>query len=113
MEYLVLYLAPAKVIEEWGKTDPEQRKAAEDQMRDDWNKWMAHHAPMIADTKAAGKTVRVQADGIFDVRNDVMLYSIVRADSRDAVAEAFKTHPHLRIPQASVEIMDVRSVSRS
>jgi hypothetical protein len=28
-KFLVTYLAPASVIEEWKKTDPENRKAAE------------------------------------------------------------------------------------
>ena len=30
--FLVTYLAPASVIDDWKKTDPEKRKAAESQM---------------------------------------------------------------------------------
>ena len=32
-KFLVLYLAPASVLADWAKTDPEKRKAAEDKMR--------------------------------------------------------------------------------
>jgi hypothetical protein len=46
-KFLALYLAPAKVIEDWSKTDPEKRKAAEEKMREDWNKWMSEHAKMV------------------------------------------------------------------
>jgi len=52
-KFLVIYLAPASVIEEWKKTDPEKRRAAEEKMRGDWTKWMTDHARAFAD-KGAG-----------------------------------------------------------
>jgi len=109
--FLVLYLAPVTVIEEWQKTDPEQRKEAEVRMRHDWNKWMSDHASMITDTGAGGKTKRVLASGISDVKNDIMLYSFVEAESHEAAAKAFESHPHFGIPQASIEVMEVRSMT--
>jgi hypothetical protein len=111
MKFLALYLAPTKVIEDWTKTDPDQRKAAEEKMQEDWNKWMGDHASMITDTRAGGKTKRVVADGISDVKNDIMLFSLVEAESHEAAAQIFKNHPHLRIPQSSVEIMEIRSLT--
>lgn len=107
-KFLVLYLAPASVIEDWMKTDPETRKGAEEKMRADWMTWMGEHAAMITETVACGKTKRVQASGIADVRNDVMLYSIVEAESHQAVAEAFASHPHLGIPQSTLDITEIR-----
>jgi len=38
-----------------------------------------------------------------------MLYATVEADSHDAAANTFKGHPHLQIPRASIEIMEIRS----
>jgi hypothetical protein len=32
-KFLVLYLVPASVLEDWSKTDPEKRKVAEEKMR--------------------------------------------------------------------------------
>ena len=36
-------------------------------------------------------------------------YATVEADSHDEAAKLFKDHPHLQIPQATIEIMEVRS----
>ena len=58
-KFLVLYLAPASVIADWSKTDPDKRKVAEEKMRGDWIKWMGDHAKMITDTGVGGKTKRI------------------------------------------------------
>jgi len=112
-KFLVLYLAPVAVIEAWAKTDADTRRVAEQKMREDWNKWMSDHASMITDTGAGGKTKRVLAGGIADTKNDIMLYSFVQAESHEAAAKAFEHHPHLGIPQSSIEVMEVRSITGS
>jgi hypothetical protein len=39
--------------------------------------------------------------------SDVSGYSIVQAESRDAAAELFKDHPHLRMPgDSSIELLE-------
>jgi hypothetical protein len=63
---------------------------------------------MITLTEAAGKTKDVSATGIADSKNDILLYSIVEADSHDTAAKAFADHPHLAIPQSSIQVMEVR-----
>jgi len=107
-KFLVLYLVPASVIEEWSKTDPEKRKAGEEKMRGEWKKWMGDHAKMIINTEAGSKTKRVSSNGTSDVKNDIMLYSFVEAESHEAAAKAFENHPHLQIPQSTIEVMEVR-----
>jgi hypothetical protein len=108
-KFLVTYLAPPSVIDDWKKnTDPEKRKAAEEKMQGDWKKWMSDHAKLFADVGAGvGRTKRVTAQGVRDARNDIMLYAIVDADSHEAAARTFAGHPHLQIPQASIEIMEI------
>jgi hypothetical protein len=110
-KYLVLYLVPASVIEDWSKTDPDKRKAAEDKMRGEWNEWMSHYAKMITDTGACGKTKHVSSSGTSDTKNDIMLYSCVEAESHEAAAKSFEGHPHLQIPQSSIEVMEIRSIT--
>jgi hypothetical protein len=112
-KFLVLYLAPASVLNDWSKTAPDERKAAEEKMRGEWNAWMAGHAKMISDTAAGGKTKRVTSGGVSDARNDIMLYSFVEAESHEEAAKAFENHPHLQIPQSSIEVMEVRSLTGS
>ena len=43
---------------------------------------------MITVTEAAGKTKAVTSAGIGDLKNDIMLYSIVEAENHDAAAKA-------------------------
>ncbi len=109
-KFIVLYLAPASVLADWAKTDPEVRKAAEEKMQAEWRRWMADHAKMITLTEAGGKTKRVTASGVSDAKNDIMLYSFVESESHEAAAKLFESHPHLQIPQSSIEVMEVRSL---
>ena len=107
-KFMVLYLAPVSVVDEWKKTEPAKRKADEEKMMAEWQKWMKDNAKIFADVGAgAGKTKRVDARGVSDTRNDVMLYSIVQADSHEAATKPFVNHPHLQIPQSSIEIMEI------
>jgi hypothetical protein len=110
-KFLVTYLAPASVIAEWKRTDPDTRKAAEEKMHAEWKKWMNDHANMFADIGAGvGKTKAVTAQGVSDSKNDIMLYSLVEAESHEAAAKSFEGHPHLQIPQSSIEIMEVHAL---
>jgi hypothetical protein len=110
--FLVTYLAPASVIDDWKKTEPKKRKEAEEKMQGEWRKWMSVHASMLVDKGAGvGKTKRVTAQGTVDAKNDIMLYAIVEAESHEAAAKTFEGHPHLQIPQSSIEIMEIHSLS--
>jgi hypothetical protein len=111
-KFLALYLAPASVIEKWKETDPAIREEAEAKMRGEWNVWMKEHEAMFTDmTAGTGKTKRVTAEGISDVKNDVMLYSVVEAESHEAAAKAFEGHPHLGIGEASIEVMEINPLT--
>jgi hypothetical protein len=107
-KFLVLYLVPASVMADWAKTDPETRKPAEQKMQAEWGKWMSDHGKMIISTEAGGKTKRVTASGVADTKNDIILCSFIEAESHEAAAKAFENHPHLQIPQSSIEVMYVR-----
>jgi hypothetical protein len=107
-KFLVLYLVPGSVMQDWSTTDPNERKAAEEKMKEEWGKWMGAHAKMVISTDAAGKTKRITSNGVADTRNDIILYAVVEAESHEAAARAFENHPHLQIPQASVEVMEIR-----
>jgi len=110
-KFLVTYLAPATVIADWKKTEPAKRKEAEEKMQGEWQKWMSDHTAMFVDKGAGvGKTRRVNAQGASDTKNDIMLYAIVEAESHEAAAKAFEGHPHLQIPQSSIEVMEIHAL---
>jgi hypothetical protein len=111
-KFLVTYLAPASVIDDWKKTEPTKRKEAEEKMQGDWQKWMSDHIKMFVDKGAGvGKTKRVTAQGASDTKNDIMLYAIVEAESHEGAAKIFEGHPHLQIPQSSIEVMEIHPLS--
>jgi hypothetical protein len=112
-KFLVLYLVPADVLAGWVKTDPATRKPAEEKMQAEWGRWMGQHAKMITLTEAAGKTKAVTAAGIGDIKNEIMLYSMVEAETHDSAAKAFANHPHLTIPQSSIQVMEVKSMGHA
>ena len=107
-KFLVTYLAPASIIDDWKKTEPDKRKQAEEKMQGEWKKWMSDHTKMLVDKGAGvGKTKCVTAQGTSDMRNDIMLYTVVEAESHEAAAKTFEGHPHLQIPQSSIEVMEI------
>jgi hypothetical protein len=111
-KFLVTYVAPASVIDDWKKTEPEKRKEAEEKMQGEWRKWMSDHMTMFVDKGAGvGKTKRVTAQGMSDTKNDIMLYAIVEAESHEGAAKIFEGHPHLQIPQSSIEVMEIHPLS--
>lgn len=69
---------------------------------------MEKHRSAIVDGGAPlGKTKRVSADSVADIRNQMTAYTIVRADSHEAAAKLFEQHPHFMIfPGDGVEIME-------
>ena len=110
-KFLVLYSAPAAILDAWMQKPAEERKEAEQKMMAEWKQWMSEHAKMFADVGAGvGATKRVTLKGVADTRNDIMLYAIIEAGSHDAAAKLFIAHPHLDIPEASIEIIEIRAL---
>ncbi len=107
-KFLVLFLAPPQVIEAWKRTDPEVRREAEQKMQAAWGQWMGEHAKMILSTEVGGKTKRATTEGVAEVKNEITLFSFIEAESHEAAAQAFVNHPHLQIPQSSIQVMEIR-----
>jgi hypothetical protein len=104
--FLALYRAPVEVLDEWMKLDEATRKEQEAKMKTDWDAWtVAHKDALKGGTEGVGKTKRVSTAGIEDTRNDLMMHSLVEAESHEAAAKVFEGHPHLQIPQATIDVM--------
>ncbi len=106
--FTVIYMAPSAVIQEWMQKPEAERKDAEATMKAGWDTWMAAHTDIVLNTIALGKTKRVSASGVEDVKNDMMLSSYVQGETLEAVAQVFADHPHLGIPGATIEILETR-----
>lgn len=85
---------------------PEAERAVQEQaLKEKWDVWAATNASALMETAGAGKTKLVNASGVSDIKNEVMLYSLVEAESTEAAAALFVGHPHLDIPEATIEVM--------
>lgn len=104
-KFMVLYMAPSAEFEKLMNSTPAQQKEG----MDAWMKWMNANQKAIADGGAPlGKTKRVDAKGVSNAKNEIGGYSVVQADSHDAAAKLFgKDHPHLHVPGAWIEIIEV------
>jgi len=106
-KFLVLYKAPLAAFDQMMKSTPEQQKAG----MDAWNVWGKKAAASIVDMGAPlGKTLKVTPSGASATRNDLGGYSVLQGESKEAVAEQLKGHPHFMMPDGFIEIVEMLSI---
>jgi hypothetical protein len=103
-KFLVLYKAPTSSFEQAMKATPEQQKAG----MDAWMTWGNKAKPSIVDMGAPlGKSLRVTPAGASPSTNDLGGYSILQAESKEALAEVLKGHPHFMMKDGTIEVVEV------
>jgi hypothetical protein len=104
-KFLVLYrMDMAEMQKMMASTSAEERKKS----MEEWQVWMKRNVTSFADHGGpVGKTKQVAASGATDTRNDVGGYSIVQAESHEAAAALFADNPHITMPRATVEVMEI------
>jgi hypothetical protein len=103
-KFLVLYKAPITSFEQMMKSTPEQQKAG----MASWMAWGQKAAGTIVDMGAPlGKALRVTPAGASPTTNDLGGYSILQGESKEALAEALKGHPHFMMPGGFIEITEL------
>jgi hypothetical protein len=101
MKFLVIYKTPITAQDQIAKASPAEAKAG----MDAWMSWMQKAGKQIVDGGApVGKSAQVGGGKSTDVKSDIGGYSILQADSRAAVVELTREHPHLRMPGATIEV---------
>ena len=106
-KFLVLYKAPAAAFEQMMKATPEQQKAG----MDAWMTWSKKAGSAIVDLGAPlGKSLRVTKGGASPTTNDLGGYSVLQAESKEALAETLKGHPHFMMPDGSIEVVEVMPI---
>lgn len=105
-KFMALYMASGPEFERMRQSStPEQRKKG----MDAWMKWMnANQASIVEGGAPLGKTKRIDSNGASNTKNAIGGYSIVQAESHDAATKIFgKDHPHLQMPGAWIEILEI------
>lgn len=106
-KFLVLYKAPTSSFQEAMKATPEEQKAG----MDAWMTWGKKAAASIVDMGAPlGKSLLVTKDAASPNTNDLGGYSILQAESKEALAETLKGHPHFMMPNGTIEVVEVMPV---
>jgi hypothetical protein len=86
------------------KSTPEQQKAG----MEAWTAWSKKAAASIVDMGAPlGKSLRVTKTGSSPTTNDLGGFSVLQADSKEALAEKLKGHPHFMMPDGTIEIVEL------
>ncbi len=87
------------------KATPEQQKAG----MEAWMNWAKKAASSIVEMGAPlGKSLRVTKAGASPSTNDLGGFSILQAESKEALAETLKGHPHFMMPDGFIEIVEWR-----
>jgi len=90
-KFLVLYKAPLEAFQKAMKAAPEEQK----KMMETWGAWMQKAGPSLVDMGGPlGKTMQVKKGSTAPITNDLGGYSIIQGESKEAVAETLKDHPH-------------------
>jgi hypothetical protein len=103
-KFLVLYKASTSAFEQMQKSSPAQQKAG----MDAWMAWSKKAAASIVDMGGPlGKSMHVTKGGVSATSNDLGGFSILQAESKEALAEKLKEHPHLMMPDGSIEVVEL------
>ena len=103
-KFLVLYQSTVPASEQMKSATPEQAKAG----MDAWMSWAGRSGSGIVDM---GSPVAAAAklDGPSQIapgNSQVGGYSILQAESKDALMDLVKNHPHFMSPGASIDVLE-------
>jgi hypothetical protein len=103
-KFLVLYKASPAAFAQAMSSTPAQQKGG----MDAWMAWGQKAAKSIVDMGAPlGKAMRVTPSGASPITNELGGYSILQAESKEALAETLKGHPHFTMADSSIEITEL------
>ena len=107
-KFLVLYHAPASSFAQMKTATPEQQKAG----MEAWMTWGKKAAASIVEMGAPlGKSLRVTKGGSSSpATNDLGGYSILQAESAEALSKTLEGHPHFMMPDGSIEVVEVMPI---
>lgn len=107
-KFLVLYRASQSGFEQMMKATPEQQQAG----MAAWMTWANRAAAALVDMGAPlGKAVTVRGNGdVAASPNDLGGYSVMQAESKEALADLLREHPHFMTPDAWIEVVDILAI---
>lgn len=104
-KFMVLYNSTASASDLMANASPEEMKAS----MAEWIKWRDEaSATAKVDFGLPLQAVsRVSTDGVAESQNQASGYSFLEGESKEAVVELLKTHPHLKRPGAYIDVLEL------
>jgi hypothetical protein len=102
-KFMFLYMAPVSAEAQMNVSPEEMKKGMEP-----WNAWQKKFGKAIVDMGAPlGKGACFDKKGEAKGQTQVTGYAIVQAKDMDAVKPMLVDHPHLIVPKASIEVLEI------
>jgi hypothetical protein len=107
-KFMVLYSSSMKASDTMAQATPEQMQAS----MAEWMQWREEASKNFkVDFGLPLQAVsKVTQDGASESDSQVSGYSIVEGDSKEALTEILKSHPHLKRPGASIDVLEMLSM---
>lgn len=104
-KYLILYNTTESASDLMARTSPEDMKAS----MEEWIRWSeeANKKAKFDFGMPLQATSRVTPDGVTASDSQVSGYSFMEGDSKEAIIELLKTHPQLKRPGATIDVLEV------
>jgi len=108
-KYLALYRASASAQEQMANTTPEQAQAGMEL----WMTWAGKAGSALVDLGAPLASVATVGDG--EAKDEPIAgFSVLEADSTEAVTELLDGHPHFHTPGATaIEVLEFQPIPGS
>ena len=104
-KFLILYLAPASVVEAQMKArSPEEMKKG----MEPWLAWFKKCEKSIVDNgNMTGNGMNFTKTGSTKGKTEVSGYSIIQAEDMEGTKAVIANHPHYMMPKASIEVLEI------
>lgn len=104
--FLVLYNSAEPAASVMAGTPPEKMK----ENMQEWLNWRDEVTKVMKvvdfgyPLQAVGQVI---PDGVANSTNPAAGYTMVEGDSKDALLEVLKSHPHLKVPGGSIDVLEM------
>ncbi len=103
-KFLVTYLAPVSARAQMANLTPDQAKAGVAA----WLGWKTKAGSAVIDLGSpCGNSATVSGGKTTDSNSELGGYSLLQAESREAIGKLLAEHPHLAMPGAKIEIHEL------
>ena len=106
--YMVLYFSKVSASELMANASMEQMKAS----MIEWQKWKdgASKIAKVEFGMPLEAVKHITPEGAADSSSKIGGYSIMEGDSKEAIVELLRTHPHLKRAGASIDLLEMISM---